>query len=300
MDFFLNPPRPLQGEIQRVVLELIADAQEQLRREEAEIHHGIHDARKDFKKIRAVLRLVRLPLGESFEIENQSFRDLGRALSSTRDSEAMIEAFDSLMEEDGTELRPDLAHRTREYLVSRRDERTATASNFDETRSNISSELERASERTRRWEMDGEGFSLLENGLRRGYRAARRTGREALVDPSAASIHEWRKHNKIHWYHIRLLAGVWAGEGNAWRAGLDRLNDILGHHQDLELLIELADSGIPHYTRFESDHLRQLLRRRQDRLRDEAALRGAPYLAEKPGALTARIRTAWQRASDEF
>ena len=74
---------------------------------------------------------------------------------------------------------------------------------------------------------------------------------------------------------------------------------ILGDHQDIELLIELADSGIPHYTRFESDHLRQLLRRRQDRLRDEAALKAGPYLAEKPRAFTARVRDAWLRASDE-
>lgn len=49
---------------------------------------AVHDARKRFKKIRALLRLVRDQLGEDvYQSENACFRALGRRLSDVRDAQ---------------------------------------------------------------------------------------------------------------------------------------------------------------------------------------------------------------------
>src|SRR5262249_51158891 len=54
------------------------------------LDQGIHDARKQLKQIRAVLRLLRneLPI-TIFESENSAFGDMGRSLSASRDAAVM-------------------------------------------------------------------------------------------------------------------------------------------------------------------------------------------------------------------
>src|SRR5947208_439602 len=59
----------------------------------------VHDARKRFKKVRAVLRLVRAELGErAYQRENKCFRDAGRPLTEVRDAKILIETLDKLTE----------------------------------------------------------------------------------------------------------------------------------------------------------------------------------------------------------
>src|SRR5215471_18984252 len=54
---------------------------------------SIHEARKDLKCLRAVLRLARGSISGEVRIrENVFFRDAGRSLSAARDSEALLEA----------------------------------------------------------------------------------------------------------------------------------------------------------------------------------------------------------------
>ena len=57
----------------------------------------MHEARKDMKKLRALLRLARGELGEEiFGRENACFRDAARELAGTRDADVMLETLDAL------------------------------------------------------------------------------------------------------------------------------------------------------------------------------------------------------------
>src|SRR5207247_1571238 len=59
---------------------------------------AVHEARKCFKKIRAVLRLVRPEIGEVvYERENTWFRDAGRPLTEVRDAKILVESLDKLV-----------------------------------------------------------------------------------------------------------------------------------------------------------------------------------------------------------
>ncbi|MGH2713785.1 MAG: CHAD domain-containing protein, partial [Thermoleophilaceae bacterium] len=52
---------------------------------------GVHEARKDMKKLRALLRLVRGEIGEKvFRREADSFRDAARELAGVRDADVML------------------------------------------------------------------------------------------------------------------------------------------------------------------------------------------------------------------
>jgi hypothetical protein len=80
------------------MVQLIERARADLRRDDRA--EGVHDARKAFKKARAVARLVRGALGSSWRAQDHFWRDLGRALSAERDAQAVVEAFDALLGPD--------------------------------------------------------------------------------------------------------------------------------------------------------------------------------------------------------
>src|SRR5262245_49805079 len=100
MSFELRPDESLRKGIRRIVRKQMEAALEQLTgphkgsRDEA-----VHEARKCFKKIRAVLRLVRPVIGEkNYHEENTCFRDAGRPLTEVRDAKIFIETLDQLTE----------------------------------------------------------------------------------------------------------------------------------------------------------------------------------------------------------
>ena len=58
---------------------------------------AVHDARRRFKRIRALLRLVRKSLGKRrYNRENACFRDAGRPLTEVRDAQVLVVTFEEL------------------------------------------------------------------------------------------------------------------------------------------------------------------------------------------------------------
>ena len=98
MAFRLNRPEPLDREVRRIVRERLESAAGALAQRDENLHEGVHDARKRFKEIRAVIRLARDSLGARAKMENAWYRDAGRSLSGLRDAQALIEACDALAE----------------------------------------------------------------------------------------------------------------------------------------------------------------------------------------------------------
>ncbi len=66
---------------------------------------AIHDTRVSCKKLRGLLRLVRFGLDdETFKSENVYYRDVNRSLSSVRDTAALVETLDKLIERFADQL----------------------------------------------------------------------------------------------------------------------------------------------------------------------------------------------------
>src|SRR5919201_4778965 len=95
--------RFLEGEampdgLRRIARGRIDHAVDELRGEtDSSAEEAVHEARKDMKKLRAVLRLARDELGdEVYRRENECFRDAGRRLSGVRDADVMLETLRGL------------------------------------------------------------------------------------------------------------------------------------------------------------------------------------------------------------
>ena len=69
-----------------------------------DVHLGVHEARKRFKKIRTLLRLIRTYLGEPlWREENKTFGDIARSIGAVRDAQSLIECVTKLRELDSQE-----------------------------------------------------------------------------------------------------------------------------------------------------------------------------------------------------
>src|SRR4051794_37633719 len=63
---------------------------------------AVHDARKELKKTRATLRLLRSQLGKKiYRRENGALREVGRVLSPRRDAQVLAKACAELKKESG-------------------------------------------------------------------------------------------------------------------------------------------------------------------------------------------------------
>ena len=81
--------------LRRVVTDEIESASEHLKGgKKVSRDEAVHEARKSIKKVRALLRLMRGELGETFDAENARLREIAHRLSELRDAVAIIGTFD--------------------------------------------------------------------------------------------------------------------------------------------------------------------------------------------------------------
>ncbi|HEX5043107.1 MAG TPA: CHAD domain-containing protein [Candidatus Polarisedimenticolaceae bacterium] len=276
--------------------ELIGEARAQLKRTDARAE-GVHEARKAFKKGRAIARLVRASLGPAWRAEDRFWRDLGRALSAERDAQAVLEAFDALLGEDA---RAPAFESMRELLVQRHVAATG-ALQEDVVRfpaatpeEDLDGRLVAAGERVQGWPL-GDGFAPLAEGIEAGYRRARRRGRRARREPSASNLHAWRRAVKQHGAQVRLFRDAAPEALSAHLALVDELAHVLGEDHDLEVLRTLLTQEDAAWADPEIlDGILERMARRHARLRRSAFSLGERALAERPKDFRRRLRAYWR------
>jgi CHAD domain-containing protein len=285
---------PSKG-IRRIALGRAEKAAEELNkaRNGGDFATSVHAARKDLKKLRGVLRLVRGELGEEvYRTENQRYRDAGRGLAQSRDAEVKTETLSALRERFEGELPPDLADAWLTALERERDEIAERVSNGDAESiiAESMAAIEEGSEMISSWPLKNKSWELVEAGLLRSYRRGRRAMKRTRSDPAAESVHEWRKRTKDLWYQLRILRNAWPPVISETAEQAHELADLLGDHHDLAVLAEdLRTREIAG----DRDAARDLIDRRQGELLKCAFEVGERLFAEKPKAFRSRFESYW-------
>ena len=285
----LKVSEPLPAEVTRVARGRIDHAVDELRGKSGSTpEEAVHEARKDMKKLRALLRLSRDELGKAtYGRENACFRDAARELAGTRDSDVMLEALGAL------DLPPGAGWELRKAIQAERehggeDGRAAAA------RAAVAI-LKEARGRIDDWPLERDSFGAVAGGLERTYRRGRRGFRTASEAPAVESLHEWRKRIKDLWYHHTLLRRLWPPVMTAVGDQAHDLSDLLGDDHDLAMLAgwmrEHAPAAGPEF--FEA------VERRREELQREALALGALLYAEKPSAFVGRLELLWNTRKTE-
>ncbi|HUN27696.1 MAG TPA: CHAD domain-containing protein [Steroidobacteraceae bacterium] len=246
---------------------------------------AIHRSRKELKKTRAGLRLLRDALGEhAYSRANRQVRDAARPLSVIRDARALIDQLNELARRPSARLPAAGVAALRAVLESeRRAVRRRLVIRHEELDRALAA-LRALREESGEWRVGRRGWPVLGCGLRRVYRAGRAAGEVARRYPTAANLHEWRKQVKYLWYQLQILEPARPRTLGRWIAQARELGDTLGDDHDFAVLKEKLA------------HVPQALPDAQARARLEGAIdarRGA--LEEKALALGRRVYRAKPR-----
>jgi CHAD domain-containing protein len=259
---------------------------------------AVHETRKDIKKLRSVLRLVRAPLGEgTYARENDRYREAAQVLSGPRDAEVNIETLEALDRRYGDSFPGRETAPLLEALEERRRILSEGVSLGYGSGPAVTAalQIEAGRDAIADWRLDGEGFELIGAGLKRSYRRGRKRFAEAAADPSAENVHEWRKRVKDLWYHLRLVRDARPRKlGNAADAAHD-LSDLLGDHHDLAVLRTEAESRPELLSGEGLGRLGELVARRQTELLANATSLAEGLYAERPRKFIARIERYWKK-----
>lgn len=293
MSYRLKKSKRVADDVRRVVLEQLDKASGRLALKQGSKDDAIHDARVCFKKIRAVLKLMRGQLGDAFQEENIFYRDLGRKLSPVRNDAAMVEAFDKLK----SRYENQLAHRAltgqrRAFVVSNARQSHEKSKALTE----VARSVRAGRRRVRNWPLGADAFADLAAGLKRTYKQSRKRFAIATDNSTVENIHEWRKRVKDLWYQVRLLKKVWPAELSAFADELEKLGDYLSDHHDLDLLLQRVAEHAKERKDDdpEVETLIALIDERRSELRLQSKLLGERVYAEKPTEFVSRIESYWQ------
>jgi len=269
--------RKMARAVRRIARDRIADSLAVLDGQQPPDAAGIHTLRKNIKKLRALLRLIR-PVFDDYKRENAALREAGQRIGGLRDRDVMLALFDQVAagQSEVQPLRQRLAAR---FTPGEADPATALAGHREA--------LLAARRRVDDWDFDAKGFDLLAPGLERGIDEARSALHGWRKSGAAEDLHRLRKRIKATGYHAQLLAPVWPAMMKPHRAQIDRLGELLGDSRDHALLADhLAALGGP-------ATLTEPARHRAATLEREAEALARRLLVEPGHAVSARWRGWW-------
>ncbi len=296
MSYRLEPREPLAAGIKRIAREQIDQALEQLTTTPEGPDEAVHDARKRFKKVRAVLRLVRDEVGSDvYKRENVCYRDAGRRLSDVRDSYVMIETVDKVTERYSDDLDGERYAGLREKLVAEHGTLKRQILDHDKALDEVADTIQKARQRVAGWPIENNDFSAVSDGLKRVYKRGYKRLSRAYANPNPENFHEWRKRVKYLWYHTRILKSLWPDLLDELADQTHDLADYLGDNHDLaEFRHLLLDR--PNLFESESDmeDLVEAATQWQAELKVAAHQLGERIYVEKPKTFVKRIGNYWQ------
>jgi Uncharacterized conserved protein len=285
--------------IKRVLAGQVDDAIDHLRGEaDIEPAEAVHEARKDVKKIRSALRLVRDAIGDdAWRRENEHYRDVARKLSSFRDAEILVEALDGLGERFG----PSARDRFDAFRGQLDEENRAAHQDGSVERAMVGAAAELAAGRSRidGLPLDGDGWDLLGPGLHRSYRRGRKRLRSVEEEASVTNLHELRKRVKDLWYQLRLIADADSAMLGSLADHAHDLSDHLGDDHDLALLRDQVQRRRDAFASpGDQRHLLEEIDQRRGELQFAAISLGDRIYAEKPKRFIKRLHRRWEAWRD--
>jgi hypothetical protein len=278
--------RPGDG-LRRIADEQIELAARHLRGEAGEDEgDAVHEARKAFKRVRAIVRLARDELGDDvYRRENTAFRDVGRRLSGARDAAVLVQTLDAVRSSDGGPLDDAAIDRLRAALAQEHEAALERLHAAAAERDAVLAELRLARGRVAGWEVRHDRATALRPGLERIYGRGRKAYRVARKDPTDEHLHELRKRVKDLWHAAQIFEGRRPKRMGKLASAAHELSNLVGEDHDLAVLSQAAAARAQ---LLDPTALQGVIGRRRHELQRQALRRAKDIYAAKPRAFAKR------------
>jgi len=278
MSYRLDLDLPVPAALRAVLVERLRHAEDAVRSGETAAT-AVHDARKDIKKARALLRLARPGLdGKAYKSENAALREIAQSLSAAREADVLAETLELVAPRlTGRLAEPELDALRARVATLAAAARPAGGSGIPE---GALEALGAAVARAEALDFAACDARTLVAGSVRAYARGIDALAVARRDVTPDHLHEWRKRAKDLWYQQRLLRDAWPEVLKAQADAADRLAKLLGDDHDLaELAAQLPDEDV----------LLAAIAEARSAIQADAWRLGRRLYAEKPKAFGRRL-----------
>jgi CHAD domain-containing protein len=301
MAFRLRPGRPFTEEFRSVAESQLSQAIEILQNQAHGPHEAVHDARKKFKRVRALYRLIQADAKEFRRRENARIRDIAQTLSAVRDATALVETVDYLTSQaKSPEEMAALAFASK-ALTERRDRIAHEEQDLPAKMEAAAASSRQAIEALQDLRLEDDPRRTAKR-LGRSWKKQRQRAQAALAECHANAhaevFHDLRKAGQTYWMHLALLGSIWPSAMSAKQKEAKQLVDLLGHEHDLSVLTQLVNESPELFG--ESETLALLLGAiitRQQALRQEAREMARDVFADSPEVEGGLVELLWQVAA---
>ena len=293
MTWRFEPAEGLRDAFRRVSAEEIAKVRAGLSGAEEERDEAIHEARQSFKRLRALVRLAKPPLGSDFAAENRRWRDAGRLLSGSRDTTVLLKCFDAIAGDCAAEQSAHAVRRLRARLAGKTGN---GGEHVEEKLREVLALLDDAEASMAELDWPNSRNALL-HGFRRAQKRLRRDWKTACASGEPEALHSWRKRVKDQASQLRLFRNVVPAAFRKRIADQKATAEHLGDEHDLWLLSDrLRDESIPGSLFAARDALLEQVEKHRGNLRKKAYRRGESFSSQKARDFSEEIGLAWDKA----
>jgi CHAD domain-containing protein len=296
MKYRIDPALSLPDEIRRIGNAEIDAAIKHLSGPSNHRHRAMHEARKRFKKLRGLLRLVRSVDRARCSAENARYRDVSRSLAAAREATALVETLDRFLKDCGKETAGGRLAAIRANLIRRRNRIVHGQVGMD---ASLASAI--AACRQGKAAFDSlllpetlpQAPKLLADGVEHTVRRARKALKHAKTRRAEVDFHDLRKAVKHHWMHLCLLQDVWPEATKSRRRQAEDLGERLGELNDIAVMRNLLkcdgeELGAPGEIGF----FLALMKRKEKTLQRRCLKKANGLFAERPRQMAKEIRRA--------
>lgn len=301
MAYRIRPAKPFTAEFRSVAESQLSHAIRLLQEQPEGPHEAVHDARKRFKRVRALYRLIQPDDKEFRRRENARIRDMAQTLSAVRDATALVETIDYLADHAGSPEEMAALAVASKALTERRDRIASEEHDLPAKMAAAAGTCHEAIAALEELDLDDDPRKTARR-LEKAWKKQRLRAHAALIaceaHATAEAYHELRKCGQTYWMHLSLLNEIWPSAMLAKQRQAKEFVDLLGHEHDLSVLTGLVNENPELFGN--GDTLALILGAiiaRQQALRQEAQEKALEVFADSADTESALIALLWKKAA---
>jgi CHAD domain-containing protein len=255
---------------------------------------AIHGARKQLKRSRGLIRVVRDDLGRRrFARTNRRLRDASRPLSNVRDAKVLLDTLEILCNTEGLPQRS--AEPVRKALEARRRQVRQRVLKDRPARRAMIKKLRQSSRIIAHWSPAEQGWKAIGAGLSRTYQYGRAAMEAAVREGTDAALHESRKRTKDLLYAMEFIVHVAPESLQPIVDDAHMLTDLLGDDHDLGVLQDVVDGELElRLSAARRNQLKGLVARRRRHIQQQARTLGHRLYAQSDAQFVERVHGCWK------
>jgi CHAD domain-containing protein len=264
----------------------------------------LHQVRATIKRLRALLRLARPVMSESFyDRENRRLKTVADRLAFFRDTTVSRQTLAHLAGRVADKRSETTFDRVLAGLVEHSPDPNRFRARREQALRYAASSLAESKHSFENMLIPAEDWQALGPGLQKVYGRARNRMLRALTYETPETFHDWRKQVKYLYYQLQMLESISRRRLEAMVSRLRKLEDKLGEDHDLTVLERLLCEGRDQYGGKRAVKcVVAALARQSRRLRKETTAMGKEIFREKPRKFVDKLGKRWNvwRGSANF